>query len=79
MNAGNLCNIAHLLHGILDANINTSLKGKVGGVVNFINHVIAKEMLMLEPDTTTGEVILIYVALFVFLFGLAFVLLKKHS
>ncbi len=34
---------------------------------------------MLEPDTTTGEVILIYVALFVFLFGLAFVLLKKHS
>lgn len=34
---------------------------------------------MLEPDTTTGEVLVMYAAFFVFLFGLAFVLMKKHS
>lgn len=34
---------------------------------------------MLEPDTTTSEVILMYVGIFVFLFGLAFFLLKKNS
>ena len=34
---------------------------------------------MLEPDVTTGEVVLMYVGIFVFLFGLAFVLMKKHS
>ena len=71
--------IALLLHGFLDANINISLKGAVGGVVNFINHVIAKEMQMLEPDVTTSEVVLMYVGMFVFLFGMAFVLMKKHS
>lgn len=71
--------IALLLHGFLDANINISLKGTVGGVVNFINHVIAKEMQMLEPDVTTSEVVLMYVGMFVFLFGMAFVLMKKHS
>jgi hypothetical protein len=68
-----------LLHGILDANINISLKGNVRGVVNFINHVIAKEMQMLEPDVTTSEVVLMYVGMFVFLFGMAFVAMKKHS
>jgi len=34
---------------------------------------------MLEPDTTTGEVILMYIAIFGFLFGLAFILMKKNS
>lgn len=34
---------------------------------------------MLEPDTTTAEVIYMYVGIFVFLFGLAFIVLKKHS
>jgi hypothetical protein len=34
---------------------------------------------MLEPDTTTAEVVYMYVAMFVFLFGLAYLLLKKHS
>jgi hypothetical protein len=74
-----LYGIALLLDGFLDANINISLKGKVRGVVFFINHVIAKEMQMLEPDVTTSEVVLMYVGIFVFLFGLAFVLMKKHS
>jgi hypothetical protein len=41
--------------------------------------VIAKEMQMLEPDVTTSEVVLMYVGMFVFLFGMAFVLMKKHS
>jgi len=34
---------------------------------------------MLEPDTTTSEVLMMYVGIFVFLFGLAFILLKKNS
>jgi hypothetical protein len=34
---------------------------------------------MLEPDTTTTEVLLMYAGIFVFLFGLAFILMKKHS
>jgi hypothetical protein len=68
-----------LLDGFLDANINISLKGNVRGVAVFINFVIAKEMQMLEPDVTTSEVVLMYVGIFVFLFGLAFVLMKKHS
>jgi preprotein translocase subunit SecE len=34
---------------------------------------------MLEPDTTTGEVLVMYAVFFVFLFGLAFALMKKHS
>jgi len=34
---------------------------------------------MLEPDVTTSEVVLMYVGIFVILFGLAFVLMKKHS
>jgi hypothetical protein len=34
---------------------------------------------MLEPDTTTAEVIYMYVGIFVFLFGLAFIVMKKHS
>jgi hypothetical protein len=35
---------------------------------------------MLEwPDVTTSEVILMYVFIFVFLFGLAFILMKKNS
>lgn len=34
---------------------------------------------MLEPDVSTSQVVLMYVGMFVFLFGLAFVLLKKNS
>lgn len=34
---------------------------------------------MLEPDVSTSQVVLMYVGIFVFLFGLAFVLLKKNS
>ncbi|BCK88623.1 hypothetical protein MIZ01_2428 [Sideroxyarcus emersonii] len=34
---------------------------------------------MLEPDVTTGEVITMYIGIFVFIFGLAFLLMKKHS
>ncbi len=34
---------------------------------------------MLEPDVTTSEVILMYVGIFAFLFGLTFFLLKKNS
>jgi LPXTG-motif cell wall-anchored protein len=34
---------------------------------------------MLEPDTTTSEVLLMYVGIFVILFGVAFILLKKNS
>jgi hypothetical protein len=34
---------------------------------------------MLEPDVTTGEVLLMYVGIFAFLFGLAIILLKKNS
>lgn len=34
---------------------------------------------MLEPSTTTSEVLLMYVGIFVFLFGLAFFLMKKNS
>ena len=34
---------------------------------------------MLEPDVTTSEVLLMYVGMFVFLFGLVFILMKKHS
>jgi len=34
---------------------------------------------MLEPDVTTSEVLIMYVGIFVFLFGLAFILMKKHS
>jgi hypothetical protein len=34
---------------------------------------------MLEPDVTTSQVLMMYAGIFVFLFGLAFVLLKKNS
>jgi hypothetical protein len=34
---------------------------------------------MLEPDTTTAEVLWMYVGIFGFLFGLAFILMKKNS
>jgi len=35
---------------------------------------------MLEPyDTNTADVVAMYVGIFVFLFGLAFILMKKHS
>lgn len=34
---------------------------------------------MLEPDTTTSEVIYMYVGIFVFIFGLALILMKKNS
>jgi len=36
-------------------------------------------MLGLEPDTTTGEVLLMYVIIFGFLFSVAYILLKKNS
>lgn len=34
---------------------------------------------MLEPDVTTTEVVLMYLAIFVFLFGMVFVVMKKES
>lgn len=34
---------------------------------------------MLEPDVTTSEVLIMYVGIFAFLFGMAFILLKKNS
>jgi hypothetical protein len=34
---------------------------------------------MLEPDVTTSQVIVMYLGIFVFLFGVAFFLLKKNS
>ncbi len=34
---------------------------------------------MLEPDVTTSEVIIMYVCIFSFLFGLAFIMMKKNS
>jgi hypothetical protein len=34
---------------------------------------------MLEPDVTTSQVLLMYVGVFVFFFGLAAILLKKNS
>jgi hypothetical protein len=34
---------------------------------------------MLEPDVTTSEVVLMYLGIFVFLFGLVFVATKKNS
>jgi hypothetical protein len=34
---------------------------------------------MLEPDTTTSEVFLMYIGIFGFLFGLAWLLMKRHS
>jgi hypothetical protein len=36
-------------------------------------------MQMLEPDVTTSEVVLMYVGIFVFLFGLVFVVMRKNS
>ena len=34
---------------------------------------------MFQTDTTTSEVLLMYVVIFGFLFGLAYILLKKNS
>jgi hypothetical protein len=34
---------------------------------------------MLEPDVTTSEVLFLYVGIFVSLFGLIYILLKKNS
>jgi hypothetical protein len=34
---------------------------------------------MLEPDVTTTEVVLMYVGIFVFLFSMVFVVMKKDS
>jgi len=34
---------------------------------------------MLEPDVTTSEVLIMYVCIFSFLFGLAYLLMKKNS
>jgi len=34
---------------------------------------------MLEPDVTTSQVLVMYVGMFVFFFGLAMVMLKKNS
>ncbi len=34
---------------------------------------------MLEPDVTTSEVVLMYIGIFVFLFGMVFVVMKKDS
>jgi hypothetical protein len=34
---------------------------------------------MFEPDVTTSEVMIMYIGMFVFLFGLAFVVTKNNS
>ena len=34
---------------------------------------------MLEPDVTTSEVVLMYIGIFIFLFGMVFVVMKKDS
>ena len=34
---------------------------------------------MLEPDTTTSEVFIMYACIFSFIFGLAFLMFKKNS
>jgi len=34
---------------------------------------------MLEPDTTTGEVLLMYLGWFVCIFTLVYILMKKNS
>lgn len=34
---------------------------------------------MLEPDTTTSEVLMMYVMIFGFIFGLAYLMFKKNS
>lgn len=34
---------------------------------------------MFEPDVTTSEVMMMYIGIFVFLFGLAFVVTKNNS
>ena len=34
---------------------------------------------MFEPDVTTSEVVMMYLGMFVFLFGLVFVVTKKNS
>ncbi len=34
---------------------------------------------MLEPDTTTTQVLVMYACIFAFFFGLAIVMLKKNS
>ena len=34
---------------------------------------------MLEPDTTTSEVVLMYLGWFVIIFGLVYFLMKKNS
>lgn len=36
-------------------------------------------MQMFEPDVTTSEVVMMYLGMFVFLFGLVFVVTKKNS
>jgi uncharacterized membrane protein YczE len=56
-------------------------KASLIGIVNFIifQIIIDRGAKMLEPDTTTSEVIIMYVGIFAFLFGLAFILLKKNS
>jgi uncharacterized membrane protein YczE len=57
------------------------LKASLIGIVNFIifQIIIDRGAKMLEPDTTTSEVIIMYIGIFAFLFGLAFILLKKNS
>lgn len=34
---------------------------------------------MFEPDVTTSEVMIMYIGMFVFLFGLAFIVTKNNS
>jgi hypothetical protein len=40
---------------------------------------LTEELQMLEPDVTTSEVLIMYVGIFAFLFGLAYFLMKKNS
>jgi uncharacterized membrane protein YidH (DUF202 family) len=48
------------------------------GIASFI--IFTKELQMLEPyDTNTADVVAMYIGIFVFLFGLAIILMKKNS
>ena len=38
-----------------------------------------EEAMLFETDTTTTQVVTLYICFFVFFFGLAFLLLKKNS
>ncbi len=65
---------------VFDVSIFKVCIGVCEGVASFYKyHLIDGGVNMLEPSTTTSEVLLMYVGIFVFLFGLAYILMKKNS